>query len=188
MSRFASFLSARTTPGVIPSDSRRISWCFSDCGKGPSLKLAAACDSGTGRGSANPLVRIPMKGYSLHFSSWHDLYYVIETQSGRGRVVYAHAWRMCAQYVAERLQSEQSLEDGAGTRPDIQDMLATTQPNALYPYPATDAAQPRPFGKVGRALLMRFLWRFRRRLTRLLPHCRRGRDVRTAHDLRLIES
>ncbi len=121
MSRLTSFPSARTTPGVIPSDSRRISWRFSDCGKGPSLKLAAAYDSGTGRGSANPLVRIPMKGYSLHFSSWHDLYYVIETQSGRGRVVYAHAWRMCAQYVAERLQSEQSLEEGAATRPDIQE-------------------------------------------------------------------
>jgi hypothetical protein len=128
---------------------------------------------------------VSMKGYSLHFSSWHDLYYVVETQSGHGRVVYAHAWRMCAQYVAERLQSEQSLAEGAGTCPDIQDMLATTQPNALYRCPATDAAQPRPLGKVGRALLSRFL----RRATRMLPHSLRGRDIRTARDPRpLIES
>ncbi len=62
-----------------------------------------------------------MKLYSVHFSSWHDLYYVIETQSDRGRVVYANAWRMCAQYVAERLQCEQSLGDAAGTCPDIQE-------------------------------------------------------------------
>jgi hypothetical protein len=130
-----------------------------------------------------------MKAYSLHFSSWHDLYYVIETQSDRGRVVYAHAWRMCAQHVAERLQFEQSLGEGPGTCPDIQDMLATTQPNALYRCSATNAAQPRPLGKVGRALLRRFLGRFRRRVTRLLPHSLRGRDVRTARDLRpLIES
>ena len=126
-----------------------------------------------------------MKAYSLHFSSWHDLYYVIETQSDRGRVVYAHAWRMCAQYVAERLQFEQSLGEGAGTCPDIQDMLATTQPNALYRCSATDAVQPRPLGRMGRALLSRF----RRRVTRLLPHSLRGHDVRTARELRpLIES
>jgi hypothetical protein len=125
-----------------------------------------------------------MKGYSLHFSSWHDLYYVIETQSGHGRVVYAHAWRMCAQYVAERLQSAQSLAEGAGTCPDIQDMLATTQPNALYRCPATDAAQPRPLGEVGRALLSRFL----RRATRMLPHSLRGRDIRTARDPRPLDA
>jgi hypothetical protein len=130
-----------------------------------------------------------MKRYSLHFSSWHDLYYVIETQSERGRVVYAHAWRMCAQYVAERLQSEQSLAEGAGACPDIQDMLATSQPNALYRCSATDAAQPRPLGKVGRSLLNRLLRRLRRRATRMLPPSLRGRDVRTARDPRpLIES
>jgi hypothetical protein len=130
-----------------------------------------------------------MKLYSVHFSSWHDLYYVIETQSDRGRVVYANAWRMCAQYVAERLQCEQSLGDAAGTCPDIQDTLATTQPNALYRCSATDAIRPRPFGRVGRVLQSRFLRRFRRRVTRLLPRSLRGGDVRTAREVRpLIES
>jgi hypothetical protein len=115
-----------------------------------------------------------MRLYSVHFSSWHDLYYVIETQSDRGRVVFAHAWRICAQYVAERLQSEQSLEEGAGTCPDIQGMLATTQPNAPYRSSATGALrQPRPFERVGRVLL----GRFRRRLSRLLPHSLRSQGV-----------
>jgi hypothetical protein len=167
--------------------------------------------SGQGRGLTNPVVRISMKRYTLHFSQWHDLYYVIETEFGRGRVIYAHAWRMCAQYVAELHQSQLSLGEGAETCPDIQSITAMTQRNALFPCPAIDASQ-RPFGKApltirnrplrsrSRTLprsveshfrwsALRFVRRFRRRLARVLRHSLREHDLRPGRDLPpLIES
>ena len=168
--------------------------------------------SGQSSGLTNPLVRISANRYSVHFSSAHDLYYVIETEtdSGRGRVVYAHAWRMCAQYLASR---HESLAQGAEaeTASDIQNLTALTQRNALFPCPATEAAPRRPFGNgplVIRNRLLRsrsrrlpqpgeshlrwasrLLRRSRRRLTRLLPHSLRGHNLRPGRDLRtLIES
>jgi hypothetical protein len=86
-----------------------------------------------------------MSRYRVHFSQAHDLYYVIETQSDRGRIIYAHPWRMCAEYVAERHQSQLSHEDGDEC-PEIQDLLSMTQPNALFPSPAGDASSRRTFG------------------------------------------
>ena len=134
-----------------------------------------------------------MKCYSVHFSPWHELYYVIETESGRGRTIYAHAWRMCAQFVAECHQSQLSEAGGAGTSPDIQNITAMTQPNALFPCLTTDTFQHRPFGNARRlrgrsptftqSVESQFAWsvflvrRFRRRLARLLRHSLRKHSL-----------
>ena len=129
-----------------------------------------------------------MNRCSVHYSSAHDLYYVIETEpSGRGRVVYAHAWRMCAQYVAERQQSLLSQGEGAGSCPDIQTITALTKRNALFPSPAIHSSRSRAFPQ---SVQSHFGWcvllvrRFRRRIARLLRHSLREHDPRPGRDPR----
>ncbi len=135
-----------------------------------------------------------MKTYSVHFSPWHQLYYVIETEATRGRVIYAHAWRMCAQYVADR-QGDLARGEADGKTADSPDVMALTEPNALYPRSASGAARRQSFGPArsqtaSRRLERRSGWsglrtlrRFRLRLTRLLALSTRRHDRRTTHDL-----
>lgn len=124
-----------------------------------------------------------MNRYNVHFSSAHDLYYVIETEpNGRGRIVYAHAWRMCAEYVAECHVSQLRQGNGGGPCPDIHDITAMTQRNALFPRPATDAAQRQPGGS-GWPALRRLVRLSRRRLARHFRH-----STRAHHLPPLIES
>lgn len=164
-------------------------------------------------GLTSSSVRVSMNRYSIHFSSWHDLYYLIETEpSGRGRVVYAHAWRMCAQYVAERHESRLCHAEPGEACADLQSITAMTPRNALFPCPAMDASQRGPFGKArltirsrplhsrSRTLsqsveshfrwsALRFVRRFRVRLARVLRHSFREHDLRPGRGLPpLIES
>jgi hypothetical protein len=117
-----------------------------------------------------------MNRYNVHFSSSHDLYYVIETEpSGRGRIVYAHAWRMCADYVAERHEAQ--LRQGEkGPCPDIQEITAMTQRNALFPCPAMDAAERQAGGR-GWLALRRLVRLSRRRLARHFRHSTRAQSL-----------
>jgi len=117
-----------------------------------------------------------MNRYNVHFSSSHDLYYVIETEpSGRGRIVYAHAWRICADYVAECHVSRLRQGEKGGPCPDIQEITAMTQRNVFFPCSAMDAAQRAP-GRRGWLALRRLVRLSRRRLARSFQHSTRAQS------------